>query len=264
MSSTVTRALSLLTHFSGRDPELGLTELAARAELDKGTVHRLLATLAAAGFVDQDPDTKRYCLGAEPLRLARVRETSRPVRTLVAPALARLTERTGETAHAALLGGTTLGTVGVSPSRKAARVFLEDGETLPLHATASGLAVLAFSDEAFVATVLDAAPLHPFTARTETDPAALRERLAVVRRRGYAEVDQSFEDDVHGIAAPLFGTPGRVSGSIAVATPAHRMTRTHQRNVVRAVREAAAGITAGLGGEPPSGVVTRRDRAEAS
>jgi len=250
MSSTVSRALALLTHFSSSAPEFGLTELAALAQLDKATVHRLLGSLAESGFVEQDADTRRYRLGAEPLRLARARETHRPVRTLVGPVLVQLTADTGETAHASLLGGRTLGTVGVVASPRPSRVSLDDGEPLGLHGTASGLAVLAFADAAFVNAVLDG-PLDAFTTRTDTDPSALRKRLADVRLNGYAEADQSFQDEVYGVAAPLFDAPGRVTGAIAVATPTHRMTPSLHRTIVRAVQEAAATISDGLGGAAP-------------
>jgi len=248
MSSTVARALALLSHFSPHTPEIGLTELAKYAGVDKTTVYRLLVTLTEAGFVEQDPDTKKYRLGAGLLRLARVREVCFPVRSLIDPELAKLTQITGETAHASLLGGTTLGTTGICSSPKSSRVSLDDGQVLPLHCTASGQVVLAFCSEKIVDSVLSG-PLHAHTTRTEVNPQQLRLQLADIRQQGFAEVNHCYEDDVHGIAAPLFDAPGRVIGAIAVATPTHRMSDELHNTIVKAVQEAATHITQGLGGE---------------
>jgi DNA-binding IclR family transcriptional regulator len=69
--STVVKAPSLLEHFDARHPEMGLVDLARFAKLDKATTSRLLVALAAKGFVEQDPATRRYRLGAALVRFSR-------------------------------------------------------------------------------------------------------------------------------------------------------------------------------------------------
>jgi len=60
---SVTNALSVLEAFSVERPEQGVTELAHALGLGKSTVHRLLASLAARGYVRRNPETERYSLG---------------------------------------------------------------------------------------------------------------------------------------------------------------------------------------------------------
>lgn len=251
MSTTAAKAISLLGFFSETEPELGLSELARRSGVDKATVHRMLNVLAAAGLVEQHGETRLYRLGAGILRLARIREATFPVSKIVEPALQGLTTSTGETAHASLISGHCLATIGICPSPKSARVNLEAGEALSLHGTASGFAFLAFAPAGFADEVLSAG-LKRHTNHTETDPQKLIKRIEESRKNGFATADQTYEDEVYGIAAPLFGPDGHSTGAIAVATPCHRMTDELRALIVREVISAAVEVTRQLGGVLPA------------
>lgn len=250
MSATVDKALELLNYFTVARSQIGLSELARLAKVDKATVHRMLVVLAKHGFVEQEPQSKSYRLGAGFLRYARNREASFPTSSLVLDVLQSLTEQTGETSHASLIAGESLATVGLVPSPKAIHVTLDAGERLPFHATASGIVCLAFMYEDQVNVILKR-KLGAFTALTSTSPDDLRKAIMQARQRGVAHSDQSYEADVCGIAAPVFGGHGMAVGAVAVATPAHRMTRDVKQATSLAVMEAAIAITCRLGSEPP-------------
>lgn len=250
MSSTVAKALALLDHFSEETPEIGLSDLARRSGLDKATVHRMLGVMVDAGLVEQRSDSRLYRLGAGILRLARVRENAFPVTDILQPVLEALVDETGETAHASLISGRALATVGLRESPKSSRVSLVAGEVLPFHGTASGLATLAFAGDDLLRKTL-ARPLEAKTGTTITDPDVLRQHVDQARQAGYAVSDQTYEDDVFGIAAPIFDPSGQACGAIAVATPSHRITDDHKRQTIAAVLRAAAAVTSGLGGLQP-------------
>jgi DNA-binding IclR family transcriptional regulator len=254
---TVTKALTLLDHFTPARPQIGLSDMARLAGLNKATTHRLLAELQSAGFVEQVGPAREYRLGVAVLRLAALREAAAPLREVAQTVLRALAQATGETAHMSLMQGDRL--VVQAHAYAAAhgtRVGMEDTSVLPLHATSSGTAVLAFLPEPEREAVL-AGPLPRLTADTVTDPATLRQRLAATRCDGIAQGAGGFEIDVHSQAAPLFDADGRVSGALAVAAPRDRMTPPRAAATRAALRAAAADLTRRLGGVPP------RDWAEA-
>ncbi|WP_128514778.1 IclR family transcriptional regulator [Tabrizicola thermarum] len=251
MSTTVAKALSLLDHFSEAEPEIGLSELARRSGVDKATVHRMLGVMCDAGLLEKRGDARLYRLGAGVLRLARVREAAFPVSALVQQSLAELAARLGETAHASLISGRGLATIGICESNRGSRVSLVAGEILMLHCTASGLAVLAYSRPERVDRVL-AEPLVARTTRTITNPGVLRARLEEIRLSGFAEADQTAEDDVYGIAVPLFDSDGEATGAIAIATPAHRMTNDLRQEIITALIAEAERVTVSSGGRVPA------------
>jgi DNA-binding IclR family transcriptional regulator len=250
MSSTVAKALMLLEHFSEDEPELGLSELARKSGIDKAAVHRMLGAMAESGLVEQQADSRLYRLGAGVLRLARVRETAFPIGSIVQPILDSLSAETGETAHASLISGRALANIATCESKKANRVSLIAGEVLPYHCTASGLAALAFGGDALLKRVLSSS-LEAKTRFTVTEASELRERVEAVQRRGFSESEQTYEEDVHGIAAPVFDRTGSACGAVSVSTPSHRMTDAQRQLTIGAVLRAAFAITDGLGGQRP-------------
>ncbi|HJP21420.1 MAG TPA: IclR family transcriptional regulator [Alphaproteobacteria bacterium] len=250
MLGTVDKALKLLDFFSELYPAIGLSEMARLAGYDKATTRRLLLALERSGMVEQLLESRKYRLGVAPLRLARVRDATYPVADIVQPVLRRLVEETGETAHFSLASGGALATVGLEESPRASRVSLERGEVLPLHATASGIAYLAFSPAAVVEAVL-AGPRQRHTEQTVTEPARLRDALAHVRHEGLCRSDHGYETEVAGVAAPVFDASGQAQGAVAVATPSFRMTAETEARIRISVRRAAVDLTRAFGAMPP-------------
>jgi DNA-binding IclR family transcriptional regulator len=251
VSSTVDKALELLTHFTQSRAEVGLSELARLAARDKATVHRMLQALAKHGLVEQNQHSKLYRLGAGTLRLARNREASFPASSVVMDVLQQLTDATGETSHASLIAGGSLATIGLVKGTSAIHVSMDAGESLPFHATASGIACLAFLGDDQIKSILKQ-KLPRYTQSTPTSAAAVMREIEQARDKGYATSDQNFEVDVFGIAAPLFAPGGIATGAVAVATPAHRMTREVRSGTAAHVMSAAVEISRKLGAEPPA------------
>lgn len=251
MSSTVAKALALLEYFSEDEPEIGLSDLARRAGIDKATVHRMMGSMADAGLVEQRRDSRLYRLGAGVLRLARIRETCFPISSIFQAGLDALSEKTGETAHASLIAGKTLATIGISESPRSTRVSIISGEILPLHSTASGLVTLAFGPPNLLKRTLNDR-LEAKTERTVTKANALTPIIERIRRQGYASADQTNEDDVFGIAAPVFDRDGLACGTLAVATPAHRMSDDLKETIISTLMEEAKTVSNGTGGRIPA------------
>jgi DNA-binding IclR family transcriptional regulator len=249
--ATVGKALSLLEHFSAVRAEIGLSDFARLSGFDKATAHRLLSELARHGMVQQDPASRVYRLGPAVARLAALREATQPRDQLARPHVEALSAEVGETAHLSLLAGEALDTALVVQGRAhTTQVVLELGEVLPLHATASGIAVLAALPARRRARLLRDT-LKRFTAQTETDAARVDEMVRAALEDGIAESVGGYEEDVHGIGMALLDAHGEVAGAIAVATPATRMSAAHRARIRAALPEAAAAITETWGGSLP-------------
>ena len=249
MMRTVDKALRILNFFSIDAPEHGLSEMARLCGHDKATTLRLLATLARHGFVEQHPQTKKYRLGKSLLRFARIREASFPVTSVIQPVLERLAVSTGETAHASLASGRTLITIAFAEPQRSMRVHIDPSELLPYHATASGIAMLAYGDEDLAAAVLGG-KLFPHTEHTIVTADGLRRQIAEARKRGFSVSARSFEVEVIGTAAPIFDWSGRACGTVAVASVAARMNAERKRQIAQDVLAAAIEVTRAMGAEP--------------
>jgi len=249
-SSTVDKALTLLGFFTERRSAAGLSELARLSGFNKATTLRFLNSLEAKGFVEQDAATRAYHLGPAFLRFAQVRESSFPFARAVRDILHGLVEKTGETAHVSALSGGVLANIDRVESKRSNRVVLDPGEVLPFHATASGIVYLAFADPDVTDAALKA-PLTGHTAKTITDPAAIRARVDQARADGYARAGETYEDQVVGLALPYFGPSGAVCGAVAVALPKARASDGAETLILRELRTAARKLSAACGGALP-------------
>lgn len=249
---TVAKALTLLDYFSRSRPEIGLSEFARLSGASKATVYRLLSDLQQAGFVEQTGTGRAYRLGPAFVRLASLREAAVPTREVAMGVLRRLSDATWETAHLSLLQGDTLTTLAHTySSRHGTRVIIDDSEELPLHGTASGLAILAFSAPETVERTLTR-PMQAFTDDTPTDPDTIRARLGRIRETGLAHSVGGFEADVHGVAVPLFNAASDCIGAVAVAAPVARMTDALRATIENELMQAAREIVELWGGFLPA------------
>ena len=251
---TVAKALDLLDIFTRARPKAGLSEIARLAGVNKATCHRLLTEMESRGLVEQLGRTREYRLGPAVLRLAYLREASVPTRDAAMPVLQVLAQATGETAHLSYLVGGALSTLAFAyASRHGVRVTMEDADTLPFHATASGAAVLAWMPEADAERILSAPIPH---IPPENPPEEVRARMAHARLKGWARTLSTFEKDVEGTAVPLFDAHGACIGALAVAAAAPRMTPELDARIVTELARAGAEINALWGGQIPPALET--------
>lgn len=249
---TITKALELLNLFSVERPEIGLGDAQRLSGRDKATVHRHLTELLENGFLEQNQTSRAYRLGPAILRLAAVRERSFPLRSALQPVVDELAWEVGELVHVSALQGRALSPVcHRDPDIHGTRVHFDEAELLPLNATSSGLAALAFGPPELMAQAA-AAPLTRHAAGSLTDPAALAAAAAAARARGISALDRGFDDEVASMAAPVFGGDGRLMGAVSIATPRHRMTDARRPEFERALRRGVRRISRALGGAIPA------------
>ncbi len=242
--NTLEKCVRILTLFTETTPVLGVAEIAERLELPRSTAYRYISALRAHRFLEEAPGGG-YRLGGRILELAATM-ARKPLREVALPHMERIARETGETA---LLCGLREH-VGVCLEKvdgtHALRVSYELGETYPLHAGATGKAILAHLDPAELEAVIGDVGLPRFTATTITSEGRLKKELAKIRACGYAESEGESLAGTHGIASPIFSPSGRVVGSVGVSVPDLRAEEKNRERLIRLVVEAAKKISEGL------------------
>jgi DNA-binding IclR family transcriptional regulator len=239
------RVLAVLDAFTAERPELTLTGIARRAGLPLSTAHRLVGELAGWGALERG-DGGRYRIGLRLWEVGSLAPRSLGLRESAMPFLEDLVEVTRQNVQLAVLDGHDAVYVERLSARGAVPVISRPGGRLPLHATGVGQVLLAHAPAELQERVL-AGPLRRWTARTVTDPAALRRVLADVRRTGVAVCDGQIELIALSVAAPVRGPRGDVVAGLSVVVPAGSDPRAH----VPAVRAAARGVGRALGAPAP-------------
>ena len=235
------RALRVLDAFAEAGGEAGTNELARATGINASTVSRILATLVAGGYVQHRPETGRYRIGPQVLKLSSHALGGVDLRSAARPHLDALVEETGETATLSVPGDPDAVTIDFVLSRASVASVARVGRPSIAHATATGKVMLAFAADGLPAS------LAACTDRTITDPARLAEEVEAVRREGHAHASGEREPELNAVAVPVFGGPGGLIAILGVQGPDSRFRVRAQDAAVAALLPHALALSAALG-----------------
>ncbi|GAA2488559.1 IclR family transcriptional regulator [Streptomyces gobitricini] len=235
------RAFDLLERMADAGGEVGLSELSSSSGLPLPTIHRLMRTLVACGYVRQQPN-RRYALGPRLIRLGE--SAARLLGTWARPYLARLVEETGETANMALLDGDEIVYVAQVPSKHSMRMFTEVGRRVLPHSTGVGKALLAHTPPEEVRALLARTGMPAATDKTITTAEGFLSALDQVRAAGYAVDDSEQEIGVRCIAVSVPDSP--TAAAISISGPAGRVTETATERIVPILQGIAKELSTAL------------------
>ena len=143
--------------------------------------------------MDYEPDGRRYHLGLRVFQLGQRVSNHHGFAGTALPILRRVTEETGEATILSVRDGIHHLTVNKVDGPQTFRVTSDPGHLGALHTTSVGKALVAFADDATRARLVDELPLDPLTEHSITDREAFRAEIDLVRRRGYATMDEENE-----------------------------------------------------------------------
>ncbi len=217
--NSIEKALQILLTFQKRHSPIGVRELSTLLAFSPATVQRILQTLKAYGFVDQDPHTRQYRLGTIYFNFLESQQRAYPVTQLARPFMTDLLVRTNETVHLNVIEGSERICIDTLESSQHLKGFMPIGSRSPLYAGASAKCLLAFSDTDFIEAYLQQAKPAAITKNTQTDLRKIRKELETIRRQGYAASLNGRNQGLGSLSAPIRGARGRLSASISLAIP---------------------------------------------
>ena len=242
----VGKALGLLVLLGDEPRGASAADISRRAELPFSTTYRLLGSLTRDGFVDYEPDGRRYHLGLRVFQLGQRVSNHHGFAGTALPILRRVTEETGEATILSVRDGIHHLTVNKVDGPQTFRVTSDPGHLGSLHTTSVGKALVAFADDATRAQLVDELPLDPLTEHSITDREAFRAEIELVRRRGYATMDEENELGMRAVAVPVFNAQGHAFASLATAVPVFRLSMEDLVALVPLLQSAAAELSARL------------------
>lgn len=228
---SVSHALDVMEQFFTGTGEIGVTELSKRLKLHKNNVFRLLATLEARGYIEQNKATENYRLGLKCLQLGQTYAQQMGFLLQAKGVLDELTQSSNESSFVAVKKGTAVIPLEFVESQNAVRVVAFLGLQLPFHCTASGKIHLAFDSAEGLNQVLPEV-LSRYTEKTIIDRNFLLHQLGEIRDLGYAVEQGEFIEEVASVAVPIRDYTGNLVGTLAIAGPTHRLTNEKIQQVI--------------------------------
>jgi IclR family transcriptional regulator, acetate operon repressor len=202
---------------------VGVSELARSTGMPKSTVQRCLLTLQHVGWLRMvDPTRAKWGVTTKPLGIGLRAAGEEGLREAAQPFLDELRTVTSETVHLAVRDGNSLIILARRDSTQAVRTFVEVGTEAPLHATSSGLAIMAKLSPEEVERIIDHG-LERFTRSTIVSRPRLLKEVQRTRERGFAVNDGAWwRADVSAIGAAIMSPTSRPIAAVAISIPSSR------------------------------------------
>lgn len=238
-------AIDVLEAVAFSTDELGVTQIAERLNMTKGSVHRHLQTLVERGYLAQNPATSRYMIGPKSRLLARHAPEADLLHLAEGP-MRQLRDALGQTVVLSEMtprGALVLSTVqGISPIE----IGVRPGSELAFHATAQGKVMLAFAPRPFQARVL-ARPMRRFTDKTIVSARRIEQELHDATRLGYAAAPEEAMLGLNALAAPIFDAQDACIAALAVVGSIQFLPEKPRPSDIVPLTDAARQISRKLG-----------------
>jgi DNA-binding IclR family transcriptional regulator len=245
----VDTALRVLAALGSGGGDWSVRELSEHLGIAPSQVYKVLATLSAHGFAEQDPGTRRYRVGWSILLMGMKYVARLDIRRVALPWLGWLVDVTGETSLLNIRRGLHSVCVEKVESPHSVRVTAELGHPGPLYAGGSNKPLIAWLPEDELRDLLGRVSWEIYTDRTPRSPEELQLQLNAIRAQGYAYSAGEVELGIAALGAPVFGPDRRVVASVSITGPSTRLSAERATELAAAVRRAADEISVSLGGE---------------
>lgn len=226
---SVSHALDVLEQFNGNVDEIGVTELSKRLKLHKNNVFRLLATLEARGYIEQNKVSENYRLGLKCLQLGQTFIHQMGLLLQARATLEELAKSSKESAFVAIRKGAGIVPLDFVEPARPVRVVSFLGTVLPPHCTAVGKVYLAFESDGGV-SLGNLDPLKRYNDKTITDTRGLAQQVKETGEIGYAIDNGEFINEISSIAVPVRDYTRSLVGALAIVGPSDRLTLEKLRN----------------------------------
>lgn len=250
--ASVQRAVDILNLYDHTHIELGTTDIARQLGIAKSTISGLVQTLEWNGLLEKNPSTRKYRLGYKLAEYAGILLNQTDLRQLAIPQLEELLGWCNESVNLAVLDQSYVVYIERLNGTNMLGMRSEIGKREPVHSTALGKAILAFTSQADVHDLLQRVQLTPRTPKTIVDPQEFIDEIVRTRQRGYALDDEENEIGGRCVAAPILDHRGKPVAAVSISAPVQRFPQDKVAEYGSKVIQAARAVSKRLGYVDPA------------
>ena len=239
LNQSIIKAFTVLDAFTNDKKEWGVRELANKTGYNKSTTYRLLSTLVFLNVIHQN-ENEKYRLGSKLFELGNRVSLYKSLITVTNQPIKNVALEIKETVLLSILKEHQVFYINKADSLQGLKISTSIGSYQPIHATASGKLLLAFSSDEKQNTYFKNKPLTKFTQKTITKVIELKTELDIIKKQGYALDLEELELGLICIAIPIYNKKGTTIASISASGPSSRFRMDNVQNYVSILQKGAS------------------------
>ncbi len=236
MSGSLVKAFDIIRLLSNRQGELRLCDISRDLKMNKTTAFRYLDTMLNLGLVEKRKDV--YYLGTTFLEYGSKVMLHDIVSFRIHPILSEVAEQINETVNLATINNDMALYLDKAECKRSLQMKSAVGDSLPLHCTALGKAILSVLSPRNLESLTGRIQLQGYTEHTITEKEELIKQINRIREKGYSIECEEFEEGLACCAVPLMIEKAGFYGGISVSGPSNRLTREIMEEIKVILMEA--------------------------
>ena len=246
-ATSIEKVLNILCSFNADHQELSIQEIAKKLNIPLSTTYKYIDVLVEKGFLVKDPDTRKVVLGLTAYKIGSLVADRLPLLHVAKPHMNALSKQSRETVSLTVVYGWESLCIEKIETPRRIQLRIEKGRSIPLHAGASQMILLAFQQDYFIDAMMEDMVLTAYTDNTIADPERLKKELKSIRDQGFAFSDGEYEPGAAAIAAAIFDHKGRVTAGLSIVGPRERLVGEKKSELIDRVKRCARQISFDLG-----------------
>ncbi len=234
----VVNALKLIEFFAERQRPATLADVVRRFGWPRSSTHNLLQTLVNRGYLYEPEPREGFYPSPKWKDLAGRIEEAFPIGGELRATIERIASRTKETVVLGGFSGASVLFLDAIESPNVVRYIAPAGRRAPLHASATGRALLSLLAPEDRGVLLRKITFEQYTAKSPMSVQAVEREIARSIQRGWFESDGEYTEDLAGVAIPF--TEASRPLAMLVAGPAARVRERFADLAATLVDELAA------------------------
>ena len=241
---SVSKVLDIVEHLAGARGPVSVSDIARATGFNVSTAFRLVQTLVARGYVEQQAGHRSYVLGPRVYQLASAYLKGSDLAALARPHLEALRDVVGETVYLVIMANGEIVQLAKADGHHVVSASIRTAQREPAYCTATGKVLLSGLEPDTFRKYLGATRLAAYTPQTITNRARLEREIETVREEGYALDIEEYAANLCCVSVPVRDPKsGSIAAAVSIAMPKLRFKRTRVPQWRRQLEEKAALIS---------------------
>jgi IclR family KDG regulon transcriptional repressor len=238
----VYKAFAILEEIAANQSRLGISDLARKLNMSKGTVHGIIKAFLDLGVITQS-SLKKFSLGPALIKLGSIAMAGEDLRIKARPYMEELYKEFGETVFLGTFDGRRITIIEKVERPFELKISAPIGTRIPLFAGATAKVFLSGLPEQELRDLLATKRITRFTQNSITDTSQYLEEIKKVKEQGFATDFEEYINGVNAVSVPIKDSYGRIAAAIWMVGFSNAFNAGKMERAIEAMLLAAKELT---------------------
>lgn len=245
----IKKAIDILLYIINEKRPVGVTEISKALSVSKSTSYGILKALLEKDVISKDFSTKKYFIGKELVKMAKIIHNDLDLIKIVRPYLEKLSEMVDESVFLGIKDNETIRIIDIVEVKKSYKISSHVGTKIPLPAGATGKILLSTMKDDEIVSFLNKNGLQKYTKNTITDINAFLKEIKKARKTGYAVDYEEYLKGVNAIATYIHQHKNPLA-FVWIVGFSNSLTRSKIKEAINPLKETSRIISERLSFKP--------------